>query len=167
MKKIFLLIVIGFISCNSFAQQKKDFTFYVKKPKNTVAEATVIAGQKPRFTENDTALITEAGVLTEEFLVVEQMPTFPGGESAFFQYLRKEIKYPLVEGIRINGSVYTSFIVESDGSISNAKIIKGIHPLFDAEALRVINSMPKWMPGYQSGKAVRTQYSLPIQFNVR
>lgn len=107
---------------------------------------------------------------TEEktFDVVEQMPQFPGGSSKLFEYLAKNIRYPAeAEKAGAVGRVIVSFVVEKDGSISDAKTVKAIHPALDAEALRVINSMPKWIPGKQKGEATRVKYVVPVTFRLQ
>ncbi|MBP6313138.1 MAG: energy transducer TonB [Flavobacteriales bacterium] len=100
--------------------------------------------------------------------IVEVMPSFPGGQEEMFKYLGQEIKYPanaIEEGIQ--GVVYVSFLVEQDGSINDAIVLRGIGGGCDEEALRVVNSMPNWTPGKQGGKAVRVKYNLPIRFTLR
>ena len=99
--------------------------------------------------------------------VAEVMPEFPGGIQALIQYLSNNIKYPVkCQENGIQGRVIVSFIVERDGSISNMKVIKSIHPELDKEAIRVVSTMPKWKPGTQRGKAVRVSYNLPINFTL-
>lgn len=96
------------------------------------------------------------------FDVVENMPEFNGGMGALMQYLSHNIRYP--EEKDIQGRVLVSFVVGKDGSISNAQVVKSVHPSFDAEALRIINNMPKWIPGTQNGKPVNVKYVVPINF---
>lgn len=103
----------------------------------------------------------------EVFTVVEKMPEYPGGNEERVKFLVKNIKYP--EEARkkgISGTVYISFIVEKDGEITNAKVMRGVDELLDNEALRVVKMMPAWKPGIQRGEAVRVQFTLPIQFNL-
>ena len=101
------------------------------------------------------------------FDVVEQMPQFPGGHSKLLEYITRNLKYPAEAEMNCTqGRVIATFVVEEDGSISNAKIVRSIDPLLDAEALRIINTMPKWQPGMQNGKAVRVKYTIPISFNL-
>ena len=103
----------------------------------------------------------------EAFDVVEQMPQFPGGQAALMEYLTKSVKYPKeCEKKSIQGRVIASFVVEEDGSITNASVAKSVDPLLDAEALRVINAMPNWTPGMQKGEAVRVKYTLPFTFRL-
>ena len=101
-------------------------------------------------------------------VVAEQMPMFPGGQKALFEYLTENIQYP--EGMEetcVQGRVVVSFVVEKDGSITEPKVVKGIDPALDEEALRVVNGMPKWIPGSQNGERVRTRYTIPINFRLQ
>ena len=97
---------------------------------------------------------------------VDLMASFPGGLKALYDFLQKNIEYPeQAEKDSISGQVVVSFVVETDGSITNAKVVKSAHPLLDAEALRVVGIMPKWEPGEQAdGTKVRNTYNLPITF---
>ena len=104
----------------------------------------------------------------EAFDVVEQMPQFPGGPAALMQFLSQNVKYPVeAHKAGVEGRVIATFIVEKDGSITNARIARSVHPLLDAEALRVIGSMPNWMPGMQNGEPVRVKYTVPITFKLQ
>lgn len=96
--------------------------------------------------------------------MVEQMPTFPGGVHELLNFLKKNVHYP-DSTISIQGRVIIQFTVKKDGSFINAEVMRGIHPLFDKEALRVINAMPKWEPGRVSGRLVETKMTIPIVFN--
>lgn len=101
-------------------------------------------------------------------IIAEDMPIYPGGEEALFAYIRSNVKYPR-ESIEINsqGIVYTTFVVERDGRLTDISILRGVDVFLDKEALRVVSQMPKWKPGYQRGKAVRVQFTLPIKFELR
>ena len=102
------------------------------------------------------------------FTVVENDPEFPGGMEALYKYLRDNIKYPqLARDNNITGRVYVTFVVERDGSIANPRVLKDIGGGCGAEAIRVVKSMPKWNPGKQRGKAVRVQFNLPVNFNLK
>ena len=108
------------------------------------------------------------GIHQETFDVVENMPQFPGGPSKLFEFLAQNVNYPTeAEKANIQGRVIATFVVEKDGSISNAKVVKSIDPSLDAEALRVINAMPNWLPGKQNGKEVRVKYTVPISFHLQ
>jgi protein TonB len=109
--------------------------------------------------------VEEEFVEEEIFTIVEDMPTFPGGEKAMFEYLSKNTKYPtLAKESGIQGVVYVTFVVEKDGSVSDVKVLRGIGGGCDEEAVRVVKSMPKWAPGKQRGKPVKVQYNLPYRF---
>jgi TonB family protein len=103
----------------------------------------------------------------EVFVIVEQMPEFPGGFVALKEYVRANLQYPknaLEKGIE--GKVYVNFMVSKTGAVSNAKVAKSTEPLLDEEALRIVKSMPNWTPGKQHGEAVEVSYTLPIDFNL-
>ena len=105
---------------------------------------------------------------TKVFDVVEQMPSFPGGDAALMSFLNKNIKYPVIaEENGIQGRVVATFVVERDGSITDVKVIKSVDPSLDKEAVRVLKLMPKWIPGKQSGKAVRVKYTVPVTFRLQ
>ena len=105
---------------------------------------------------------------TKVFDVVEQMPSFPGGDAELMKFLSTHIKYPVVaEENGIQGRVIATFVVERDGSISDVKVIKSVDPSLDKEAIRVLKSMPKWIPGKQNGAAVRVKYTVPVTFRLQ
>lgn len=99
------------------------------------------------------------------YTTAEQMPSFPGGKDAMSKYIRKHLRYPKTAMKNaVHGKVVVRFVVEKDGSITNATIINSLDPDCDKEALRVINAMPKWDPGMQNGAFVAVYYNLPITF---
>ncbi len=99
---------------------------------------------------------------------VEKMPQFPGGQTALLRFLSEKIVYPdFASQIGISGRVMVEFIIEKDGSISSVKLAKGVDQLLDAEAIRVINTMPRWIPGEQNGRRVRVKLNLPVNFVLR
>lgn len=101
------------------------------------------------------------------FVFVEEFPSYPGGDEALYAFLGKNIQYPdLARETGITGTVVVKFVVEKDGSITRASILREIGGGCGKEALRVVNSMPKWKPGKQSGKPVRTEFTLPVQFEL-
>ena len=105
---------------------------------------------------------------TKVFDVVEQMPSFPGGDAELMKFLNTHIKYPAVaEENGIQGRVVATFVVERDGSITDVKVIKSVDPSLDKEAIRVLKSMPKWIPGKQNGSAVRVKYTVPVTFRLQ
>ncbi|HMM12194.1 MAG TPA: energy transducer TonB [Bacteroidales bacterium] len=104
----------------------------------------------------------------EIFTIVESMPEFPGGQQAMLEFIARNIKYPpLARESGIQGRVFVNFVVEPDGSVSNVKVIRGIGGGCDEEAVRVIQSMPKWTPGRQRGKPVRVSFNLPVRFTLQ
>lgn len=104
----------------------------------------------------------------EIFAVVEEMPSFPGGDAALMSYISKNIKYPSIATENgIQGRVICTFVINRDGKVTNAEVIRSVDPSLDKEALRVINNMPAWKPGKQRGKPVRVKYTLPIVFRLQ
>lgn len=105
---------------------------------------------------------------TKIFTNVEQMPMYPGGEAALLGYLRDNIHYPTVAAENgVQGRVVVGFVVERDGSITDVKILRGVDPSLDREAMRVVKSMPRWNPGKQNGSAVRVKYQVPVSFRLQ
>ena len=99
--------------------------------------------------------------------VVEEMPSFPDGDKAMHEYLRKNIQYSdEMEESCVQGRVIISFVVEKDGSLTDFKVVKSVDPAYDKEALRVVKSMPKWIPGSQNGVKVRVKYLVPVTFRL-
>lgn len=104
----------------------------------------------------------------EIFTIVEDMPTFPGGEEALFKYLGNNIKYPqMAKEAGIQGTVFVTFVIGPDGKVRDVKVLRGIKGGCDEEAVRVVQNMPNWKPGKQRGKAVSVQYNLPIRFTLK
>ncbi|MFH1000955.1 MAG: energy transducer TonB [Bacteroidota bacterium] len=102
------------------------------------------------------------------FLVVEDMPMFPGGEAAMYKFIGKNIEYPrMAKESGISGRVFVTFVVERDGRVTDVQVLRGIGGGCDEEAVRVIQAMPKWTPGKQRGKPVRVQYRMPIKFTLQ
>ena len=102
------------------------------------------------------------------FDVVEKMPEYPGGQAALFEYLQKNVKYPAdAEKKKVEGRVLVTFVVNTDGSITDIEVVRKTFPSLDAEAVRVISGMPKWKPGEQKGKKVRVKYSVPLIFRLK
>lgn len=99
--------------------------------------------------------------------IVEQMPMFPGGSEALFNYLSENITYPKeCEDVCVQGRVVVSFVVEKDGSVTNAEVVKSVYQPLDEEALRVVKNMPKWIPGMLNGEPTRVKYSVPVTFRL-
>ena len=102
------------------------------------------------------------------FEVVEQMPTFPGGDAALMKYLQENTQYPTIAAENgVQGRVVVGFVVEKDGSITDVTVIKSQDPSLDREAARVVKSMPRWIPGKQNGSAVRVKYQVPVTFRLQ
>lgn len=107
--------------------------------------------------------------VTEEiFVVVENQPEFPGGNTAMMKFLSDNIKYPVIaQENGIQGRVICNFVVERDGSITDVQVVRGVDPTLDREAVRVIQQMPRWKPGKQRGQAVRVRFTLPVVFRLQ
>lgn len=102
------------------------------------------------------------------FDVVEQMPSFPGGNTALMKFLNENIHYPVVaQENGVQGRVVVSFVVERDGHITDVQIARSVDPSLDKEAQRVVKSMPKWIPGKQNGSAVRVKFNVPVSFRLQ
>jgi protein TonB len=102
------------------------------------------------------------------FDIVEQMPEYPGGQAALFEYLSKNIKYPAdAEKKKVEGKVFVTFVVDTDGKITDVSLMRKVFPSLDAEAIRVISAMPNWIPGKQKGQVVRVKYTVPIMFRLK
>ena len=107
-------------------------------------------------------------VANKVFDVVEQMPSFPGGNEALMKFLQDNVKYPVVaQENGVQGRVVVSFVVEKDGSITDVKVVRSVDPSLDKEAARVVKSMPRWIPGKQNGAAVRVKYNVPVSFRLQ
>lgn len=156
------------------------------EPETVVTDLTVIDNNEEIHNEvgiisaevnENTAVQAVAPVVVDEevveeeeeiFLAVEEDPEFPGGLDALSKYLGENIKYPaLAKENNIEGRVFVSFVVEKDGRVANVKILRDIGGGCGAEAVRVVKAMPKWKPGKQRGKPVRTQFNLPVQFGLQ
>lgn len=97
----------------------------------------------------------------------DEMPQFEGGESEMFKYLSKNMKYPKVDlQLERQGTVFVEFVVGKNGKITEVKILRGVSETIDAEAIRVIQSMPNWLPGKQKGRAVKVRYKMPLTFKI-
>ena len=102
------------------------------------------------------------------FMIVEDMPTFLGGDvQAFTAWVKERVVYPeIAKKDGIQGKVYIGFIIEPDGSLTTATVLRGVDPLLDAEAVRVVNLSPKWKPGVQRGVNVRVRFSITVNFEL-
>jgi TonB family protein len=133
--------------------------------------ATTLFGEKGK--NGVVLVITKKGSSTSQtsqndeqvYMIVEQMPVYPGGEPALRQFLASNIKYPMtaVEK-KVQGKVFVTFVVDQTGKVTDVKIVRGVDPSLDQEAIRVVQTMPLWIPGKHDGKIVAVQYTIPINF---
>lgn len=102
------------------------------------------------------------------FDIVEQMPEYPGGQAALFEFISKNVKYP-DDAVKkkVEGKVFVTFVVDTDGKITDVSLLRKVFPSLDAEAIRVISAMPNWIPGKQKGQVVRVKYTVPIMFRLK
>jgi protein TonB len=147
--------------------QKKEMTKPVDVPvshdhKDDVDETAHVI----KIAEQQTPAVLDENEIVHD--VVEQMPSFPGGDAALTQYLSSNVKYPAVAVENgIQGRVVCKFVVERDGSITDVRVVKSVDPSLDKEAVRVIRAMPRWFPGRQNGAAVRVNYTVPVRFSLQ
>ena len=136
-----VLLVIVFAPARANAQDKKE--------KTTQTHKDTTAGDKV-------------------YEVCEQMPIFEGGDAALLKYLTDSVKYPeLAKKHGVQGRVVIGFIVEKDGSLTDVKVLRHVDIALDAEALRVVKGMPKWIPGCQDEQLVRVRYNVPVSFRLK
>ena len=131
-------------------------------PRNPEMNEPFTAEVVARFTLPDKVKVAET------FIVVEEMPKFPGGDQALFKHLYDNLKYPpgaKAEGVQ--GKVILRFVITAEGKVADVTIVRGVHPLLDEEAVRVMNSVPDWIPGKQGGRTVDVYYSVPINFALK
>lgn len=103
----------------------------------------------------------------EVFKIVERMPAFPGGKDSLTSYLKTKLQYPAAaKEAGIKGTVVVQFIIGREGKITDAKVVKGLDPSCDQEALRLVEAMPNWTPGMQNGSPIRVQFNLPVRFEI-
>ena len=114
-------------------------------------------------------VVTQAEPEPEKvFDMVEQMPQFPGGQAEMMQFISKNMKYPTIaQENGTQGRVTCQFVVGADGKVRDVKVLRGVDPYLDKEAVRVIMSMRKWIPGKQNGKAVSVKYTIPVMFRLQ
>ena len=131
-----------------------------------VADTPQTSSEQSATTEKNDTTAKDKSVSGEVNVSKVQMPTFPGGQKAMMQYLAENVKYPAsAREKKLTGRVIVQFVVEKDGSITETKVMKSVAPELDAEALRIVNSMPKWTPGMQDGKIVRVKFFIPVIFS--
>lgn len=146
---------------------------YGEKGKNGVISITTkkhyqeLNKNNPDKDEGET-LVKGPGSGRDSFVVVEELPQFPGGNSAMNSWIYSNMKYPgKAAEKKITGKVYVTFLITSSGKIKNVDVQQSVDPLLDAEAKRLISSMPDWKPGTQSGKAVDVRYKVPVEFKLK
>ena len=150
---------VAVISCTSPREKKTD-TDTTSPAVENVEEKTT-----PKTTETTLTKTVEEG---EIFLVVEDRPQFPGGDAELMKYLQQNIQYPKeAQEQGKQGRVIVQFVVNKDGSICEDTIIRSVDPQLDAEAIRVIRSMPNWTPGKQKGEPVRVRFTIPVTFRLQ
>ncbi len=134
-------------------------------------EMDIVDTEADEETAIDIVEIEETEEKEEEepvFFIVEQMPEFPGGEIALRKYIAEHVEYPTIARENdIQGKVYIQFEVTKNGNIGQVKVARGVDPLLDKEAIRVVKSLPKWKPGMQRGKPVNVWYTVPINFQLQ
>lgn len=148
----FALLVAGNISCSQDASQTED------------AKEEVVAPVSPEAKETP----ADSTVKEEVFMVAEQMPEYPGGMKEMLKFLQENVKYPEnAMKNNVQGRVIVQFVVEKDGTLTEFKVARSVDPDLDAEALRVLQTMPKWKPGMQRGKIVRVKFTVPVSFKLQ
>lgn len=148
----FALLVAGNISCSQDASQTED------------AKEEVVAPVSPEAKEAP----ADSTAKEEVFMVAEQMPEFPGGMKELLKFLQDNLKYPEnAMKNNVQGRVIVQFVVEKDGTLTEFKVARSVEPDLDAEALRVLQTMPKWKPGMQRGKIVRVKFTVPVSFKLQ
>lgn len=167
-----IIMTINLISRNNATPPEKPELTIVQqqsdKPDtdNTVQLVTIDLDGKGDLAEPmENAQLSESPGEEDVYIMVEESPEFPGGTKAMFDYFRDNMVIP--DSCRendIQGRVLVTFIVEKDGSITKPEVIKSVHPILDAEALRLVSAMPKWKPGRQNGEAQRVKYTIPVNF---
>jgi periplasmic protein TonB len=110
----------------------------------------------------------DATIDSQLYTTVEEMPSFPGGEKGLMEYLSKNLRYPFkATREKIQNTVICAFFIEKDGSVTQPSILQSAHPLLDKEALRVVQTLPKWHPARKHGQAIRVKYILPVYFKLK
>lgn len=148
----------------------------VQIPKKEEKQSTVQVGESNQVNEppRELTVIAYPPVKSKEdidedpvFIVVETMPSYPGGEKALFKYLADNVKYPVAAQEKgIQGKVICQFVIDKDGKITDIEVVRSVSHVLDAEAIRVIKMMPNWVPGQQRGKTVKVKYTLPVNFRL-
>jgi len=168
------VLVISYVGFETKAVMVKAAGDYIKtamKPGNVITGTVTVPPPPPASSQGSekAKVVPQAKAGEDEvFMVVEEMPEFPGGPEAMIQWIGQRLKYPeqaKKEGI--TGRVFVSFTVDRAGKVKDIDVTKSAHPLLDAEAVRVIGEMPDWNPGSQKGKKVDVKITVPVQFNLQ
>lgn len=156
---------IGYTGC-TYAVENENMnigTLNMNRKKENLQEIVVVGYGAPKEESNQPSSVNGE----EIFVVVEEMPEFPGGINELMSFVARNIKYPVdAQKNGIQGGVICSFVVDPSGTVTRAKVVREVDPSLDSEALRVIYSMPRWKPGKQRGKAVAVEYTIPILFRL-
>ena len=171
---ILMLTAIGFIACSHCEKVKAQSQKQVKA--NPIKEGphdSVIRGychHLPLIIDPDKVddYLAEQTDTVNVYDVVEQMPQFPGGFQKMHEFIKENMQYPKeLEETCVQGRVIVAFVVERNGKLSNIKVVKSVDSALDKEALRIVNLMPRWIPGRQNGITVRVKYIIPITFRLK
>lgn len=136
--------------------------------KNQIGDNNIVDEVKEEPKEETKKVIQEDAVDNNVYTIIQKMPQFPGGEAAMMKFIAENVKYPpLAKEAGIKGTVFATFVVNREGHVTDAKILKGIGGGCDEEALRVVKAMPSWTPGEQNGKKVLVRFNVPIRFVLR
>ena len=159
---MFIPVVALLLLFSNCANKKTD-----KAQSDTEKADTVVAVEPEKKAEPQAEATLPQEKTDSIYSVVETMPDYPGGQKELLSFLSRNIKYPTkAEENKIQGRVVIQFVVNKDGSVSDAKVVRSVDPELDKEALRVVNSMPQWKPGMQKGEAVSVKYTIPIAFRL-
>lgn len=141
---------------------QKDMTITLSQKKIMLNETVVMTQQR-----TESSPVTDAPQIKPVY-GVEQMPQYPGGEEALMRYIKDNLRYPPAASSKgIQGKVICSFLIDASGKVTDIKVINGVDPALDAEAVRVVSGMPNWIPGKQNGKDCAVQYALPVMFSIQ
>ena len=169
-------------SCHKFILGPKHVDGYMEPPiEQQDVEDQPLAGIPPAphstMENNDSALacnepkslVAKSDTLKEEVIfgeMPETQPAFPGGQAALLKYINDNVRYPEeAKKDNLEGRVVVNFTIEKDGSVTNVKVAKSAHPILDKEAVRVVESMPKWIPGKRNGESYKVSYNIPIKIS--
>jgi TonB family protein len=163
---------------SSFGYKSKSGVYYLQELGNrNWIKVNHIYGRWEFDLPNGVELVDESKVPKEikvensskkTYDVVEQMPSFPGGQQAMMDFISSNLHYPIVaQENGVQGRVVVSFVVEKDGSLSDIKVTKSVDPSLDKEAARIVKTMPKWVAGKRNGSCVRVRYNVPISFRLQ